>query len=49
MSRLQSDVEALLLGPRTVIGEVQAFLDEGVDIDKSVFPPSPLASAAACS
>ena len=30
---LQRDVEALLLGPRPVIGEIEAFLDEGVDID----------------
>ena len=34
--RLQSDIEALLLGPRPVIGEVEAFLDEGVDIDRPV-------------
>ena len=27
------DIEPLLLGPRPVIGEVEAFLDEGVDID----------------
>ena len=29
----QRDIEALLLGPRPVIGEIEAFLDEGVDID----------------
>ena len=29
----QLDIEALLLGPRPVIGEVEAFLDESVDID----------------
>ena len=33
---LQRDIEALLLGPRPVIGEVEAFLDEGVDIDEPV-------------
>ena len=32
----QGDVEALLLGPRPVIGEVEAFLDERVDIDGAV-------------
>ena len=34
---LQRDIEALLLGPRPVIGEIEALLDEGVDIDKPVF------------
>ena len=33
---LQGDVEALLFGPRAVVGEVEAFLDKGVDIDKPV-------------
>ena len=32
----QRDVEALLLGPRAVIGEIEAFLDHGVDIDRPV-------------
>ena len=32
----QGDVEALLLGPRPVIGEIEALLDEGVDIDRPV-------------
>ena len=31
---LQRDVEALLLGARAVIGEVEAFLDQGVDVDE---------------
>ena len=30
---LQRDVEALILGPGTVIGEVQGFLDQAVEID----------------
>ena len=33
---LQGDVEALLLGPRAVVGEIEALLDEGVDIDRPV-------------
>ena len=33
---LQGDVEALLLGPRPVIGEIEALLDQGVDIDRPV-------------
>ena len=33
---LQGDIEALLFGPRPVIGEIEAFLDEGVDIDGPV-------------
>ena len=32
----QLDIEALLLGARPVIGEVEAFLDESVDIDRPV-------------
>src|SRR4029077_12420972 len=31
---LQGDIEALLLGPGAVIGEIKAFLDEGVDVDR---------------
>ena len=34
---LQRDIEALLLGARPVIGEIEALLDEGVDIDGPVF------------
>src|SRR5262249_16216579 len=34
---LQRDIEALLLGPRPVPGEIEAFLDEGIDIDNPVF------------
>ena len=34
---LQRDIEALLLGPRPVIGEIEALLDEGIDIDEPVF------------
>ena len=33
----QSDVKALLLGPRPVIGKIEALLDESIDIDRSVF------------
>ena len=32
----QSDIEALLLGARSVIGEIEALLDQGVDIDRPV-------------
>ena len=32
----QRDIEALLLGPRPVIGEIEAFLDERIDIDGPV-------------
>ena len=31
---LQPDLEFLLLGPRAVIGEIEAFLDERVEIDR---------------
>src|SRR5262249_10935757 len=34
---LQGDIEAVFLGPRSVPGEVEAFIDQGVDIDNSVF------------
>src|SRR5262245_61392323 len=34
---LQGDVEALFLGPRPVPGEVEAFLNNGIDIDDAVF------------
>ena len=30
---LQGDLKALLLGPRPVISEIEALLDQGVDID----------------
>src|SRR5436190_4422528 len=30
---LQSDIESRFLGPRSVIGQIEALLDEGVDID----------------
>jgi hypothetical protein len=33
---LHIDLEALLLSAGTVIGEVEAFLDEAVDIDRPV-------------
>src|SRR5208282_1856826 len=33
---LQGDIEALLLGPRPMIGEIEALLDQGVDIDRPV-------------
>ena len=46
---LEGDIEVLLLGTRAVIGEVEAFLDKGVDIDKPVLARSLRASAAACS
>ena len=35
--RSQRYVKALLLGPRPVIGKVEALLDDGIDIDRSVF------------
>src|SRR5262249_5213182 len=35
---LHGDVEALFLSSCTVIGEIEAFLDQGVDIDNPVFP-----------
>src|SRR5207249_1117818 len=35
---LQGNDEALLLGPRPVIGEIEAFLHQGVDLDRAVFP-----------
>src|SRR5215468_7120037 len=34
---LHDDVEALFLSSCTVIGEIEAFLDQGVDIDNPVF------------
>src|SRR5262245_32336225 len=34
---LQRDIEALFLGPRAVPGKIEAFLDDGIDINKSVF------------
>jgi hypothetical protein len=34
---LHIDLEALLLGAGTMIGEIEAFLDEGVDSDQPVF------------
>ena len=34
---LQGDREALLLGSGTMIGEVEALLDEAIDIDRAVF------------
>ena len=46
---LQSDIEALLLGPRPVIGEIEALLDQGVDIDRPMLARALDASAAACS
>src|SRR5262249_6742247 len=33
---LQRDIEALFLRPRPVPGEIEAFLDEGIDIDNPV-------------
>src|SRR5215467_3369786 len=34
---LQGDGETLLLGPRPVVGEVEAFFNKGVDINRPVF------------
>ena len=31
---LQGDIEALLLGPSPVVGEIEALLDQGVDVDR---------------
>jgi hypothetical protein len=42
------DIEALLLGPSPMIGEIEAFLDEGVNIDGPMLT-RPRASAATCS
>ena len=33
---LKGDIEALLLGPRPVIGEIEALIDQGIDIDRPV-------------
>ena len=46
---LQRDIEALLLGARAVIGEVEALLDERIDVDEAGARPSLRANAAACS
>src|SRR5262245_418015 len=35
---LQGDVKALLFGTHAVIGEIEAFLDQRIDINDSVFP-----------
>ena len=34
---LQSDIEALFLGSRTVVGEIEALLDDCIDIDQPTF------------
>ena len=34
---LQGDIEAVLLGPGAVIGEIKAFFDDGIDVDGTVF------------
>src|SRR5262245_53804656 len=34
---LQRDIEALFLGPRPVPGEIEAFLDNGIDVNAPVF------------
>src|SRR5262244_1350505 len=34
---LQRDIEALFLGPRPVPSEIEALIDEGIDIDNPVF------------
>jgi hypothetical protein len=36
----QADIETLLLRSRTVIGQIDRFLDEGVDIDRSMLARS---------
>ena len=33
-SPLQRDVEALFLGPRTMVREIDRLIDEGVDLDE---------------
>jgi hypothetical protein len=45
----QADIETLLLRSRAVIGQVDRFLDEGIDIDRPGVPLNPRASAAAYS
>jgi hypothetical protein len=34
---LQSNIEALLFGGRAVISQIEAFFDQGVDIDNPMF------------
>ena len=46
---LQRDVESLFLGTRAVIGQVEAFLDDGIDIDRPVLARSLGANEEACS
>ena len=46
---LNIDLEALLLGASTMIGEIEALLDECVDVDRADARPNLRASAAACS
>jgi hypothetical protein len=36
-SPLQRDVEALFLGPSTMVGEIDRLIDEGVDVDRPMF------------
>src|ERR1700682_4457924 len=33
---LQGDIESLFLGPRSVIGQIEALLDDSIDIDRPV-------------
>ena len=42
-------LKSWLLGPRPMIGEIEAFLDDRVDIDRPVLSWSPGVNAAACS
>ena len=46
---LHIDLEALLLGAGTMIGEIKALLDERVGVDQPMFARSLRASAATCS
>jgi NHL repeat len=46
---LQGDIEALLLGAGTVIGQIEALLHESIDIDRPVLSGPLTANATACS
>ena len=45
----ERDLEIGAFGTRTVIGQIEALLDEGVDVDGSALASFPRANAAACS
>ena len=45
----QGDVETLLFSPCPVVGEVETFIDQGIDIDRPVLSGALDGNAAACS